>query len=81
VRATSIYAADKLSNLRELRRVYAVRGESAIDLHKAPSLDLRVAAWRDDLTMIARIVPDLGLAADLQAELHRLELERARRRA
>ena len=53
-RAASIYAADKLSNLRELRRVYAVRGESAVDLHKAPSLDLRIEAWRDDLSMIVR---------------------------
>jgi hypothetical protein len=30
--------------------------------------------------MIARVVPDLGLSGDLRAELHRLELERARRR-
>jgi (p)ppGpp synthase/HD superfamily hydrolase len=79
-RAASIYAADKLSNLRELRRVYAVRGESAIDLHKAPSLDLRVGAWRDDLAMVAKVVPDLGLADELRSELHRLELERTRRR-
>ena len=77
-RAVSIYAADKLSNLRELRRVYAVRGESAIDLHKAPSLDLRVEAWRDDLAMIVRVSPDLALAGELRTELSRLELERAR---
>jgi GTP pyrophosphokinase len=77
-RAVSVYAADKLSNLRELRRVYAVHGESAIDLHKAPSLDLRVQAWRDDLAMIARAVPDLLLARDIEIELERLERERRR---
>ena len=75
-RAVAIFAADKLSNLRELRRVYAVRGESAIDLHKAPTLDLRIAAWADDLDMIARVVPDLAMAAELRDELRGLELER-----
>ncbi len=78
-RAAAIYAADKLSNLRELRRVYAIRGETAINLHKAPTLDLRIAAWRDDLEMIGRVVPDLPLVEDLRTELQRLELERARR--
>ncbi len=78
-RAVAIYTADKLSNLRELRRVYALRGEVAIDLHKAPTLDLRIAAWRNDLEMIERVVPDLALAADLRTELHRLEDARARR--
>jgi hypothetical protein len=80
-RAVSIFAADKLSNVRELRRVYAVRGESAIDLHKAPSLDLRVEAWRDDLAMIKAAVPNLALAAELRIELQRLERERERRSA
>jgi hypothetical protein len=78
-RAISIYAADKLSNLRELRRVYAVRGESAIDLHKAPSLDLRVRAWRDDLAMINRATPRHPFAKDIDVELERLERERRRR--
>jgi (p)ppGpp synthase/HD superfamily hydrolase len=78
-RAVSVFAADKLSNLRELRRVYAVRGESAIDLHKAPSLDLRVQAWRDDLAMIAVAIPDIPLAHDIELELERLERERQRR--
>lgn len=78
-RAISVYAADKLSNLRELRRVYAIRGESAIDLHKAPTLDLRVQAWRDDLAMINRAAPHLPLAEDIDVELERLERERRRR--
>lgn len=79
-RAVAIYAADKLSNLREMRRIYAVRGEGAIDLHKAPTLDLRLAAWRDDLAMVARSAPELALAGELQVELGRLEFERSRRR-
>jgi (p)ppGpp synthase/HD superfamily hydrolase len=78
-RAIAVYAADKLSNLRELRRVYAIRGESAIDLHKAPSLDLRVQAWQDDLAMINRAAPHLPLAGDIDLELERLERERRRR--
>ena len=77
-RAAAVYAADKLSNLREMRRVYALRGEAAIDLHKAPSLDLRVAAWCDDLEMIERVASDLPIAADLRSELSRLEQERSR---
>lgn len=78
-RAASIYAADKLSNLREMRRIYAVRGESAINLHKAPSLDLRIQAWRDDLDMVVRVIPGFALAEELRSELSRLELERSRR--
>ena len=77
-RAAAIFAADKLSNLRELRRVYEIRGEGAIDLHKAPSLDLRIAAWADDLEMITRVIADLQLAEDLRLELRGLERERSR---
>ena len=47
--AVAVYAADKLEKLRETREMYESYGEGAINLHKAPSLDLRVAAWRADL--------------------------------
>jgi (p)ppGpp synthase/HD superfamily hydrolase len=78
-RAVAIFAADKLSNVREMRRIYAVRGERAIDLHKAPTLDLRLAAWHDDLAMVVRSAPQLALAGELRTELGRLDFERSRR--
>ena len=60
-RAATIYAADKLANLGELRTLYAERGESAIDLHKAPTLDLRIDAWRRDVAMVERIAPGVTI--------------------
>ena len=76
-RAATVYAADKLANLGELRTLYATRGESAIDLHKAPTLDLRIDAWRRDVAMVERIAPGLALADGLRAGLAALEAERA----
>ena len=48
-----------------MRAIYAAHGEAAIDLHKAPTLDLRVAAWRHDLELVerARPGPELGRRA------------------
>jgi (p)ppGpp synthase/HD superfamily hydrolase len=75
-RAAAIYAADKLANLREMRELYAAHGEAAIDLHKAPTLDLRVAAWREDLEMVRGLTPGLELLPALDAELAAFEQER-----
>ncbi len=75
--AAAIYAADKLANLREMRDLYAVHGEAAIDLHKAPTLDLRVAAWRADLEMVVGVTPQLALVGTLEDELSVFEAERA----
>lgn len=77
--AAAIYAADKLANLQEMRGLYAARGEDAIDLHKAPSLDLRVKAWRADLAMVEKVAPSLGLVAALRAVLDRFEADRMAR--
>ncbi len=74
----AIYAADKLANLREMRDLYAEHGEGSIDLHKAPTLDLRVAVWRDDLAMVERIAPELALVPVLRSELAAFESERDR---
>ena len=61
-----------------MRALYAARGEAAIDLHKAPSLDLRVEAWRDDLAMVERVAPGLELARrGLRRGLDAFEAERA----
>ena len=75
--AAAIYVADKLSNLREMRDLYAAHGEAAIDLHKAPTLDLRVGAWRADLEMVAGVTPRLALLGALEDELSAFEAERA----
>lgn len=75
-RAAAVYTADKLANLRSMRRLYAEHGEGAIDLHKAPTLDLRVEAWEEDARMVARVAPDLALLAALRAELETFRGER-----
>jgi guanosine-3',5'-bis(diphosphate) 3'-pyrophosphohydrolase len=77
--AAAIYAADKLANIGEMRELYAERGEAAIELHKAPSLDLRVVAWREDLKMIDRVAPGLALADGLRDGIDTFEDERARK--
>jgi (p)ppGpp synthase/HD superfamily hydrolase len=75
--AATIYVADKLANLAEMRLLYGARGEDAIDLHKAPSLDLRVRAWRRDLEMAERLAPDHELLVGLRRGLDAFDAERA----
>ena len=74
--AAAIYAADKLANLRDMRRLYAEHGEEAIRLHKAPTLDARVAAWRADAAMAAEAAPDLEFLDELSTTLAEFERER-----
>ncbi len=75
-RAASIYAADKLVNVRDLRSLYGELGEATAERFKAP-LDLRIALWREDLAMLERSVPELGITGELRQELDALEAERA----
>jgi (p)ppGpp synthase/HD superfamily hydrolase len=75
--ALTIYAADKLANIRALRRVYADEGEAVGAELKAP-LDVKVAVWEADLELLARQVPELPFLAELETELR---LMRADRRA
>ena len=79
--AAAIYAADKLANVRHMRRLYAEHGEEAIRLHKAPTLDARVAAWRADAEMAAEVAPGLEFHAELEAGLDAFEGERRARTA
>lgn len=73
--AVLIYAADKLANLRDMRRVYASVGEQiAARFHS--SLDLRVELWRRDIEMIERIAGTNGHVAELRAELDGFVAER-----
>ena len=69
--APAIYAADKLSNIRVLRRALASEGESAGEEFEAP-LDAKERVWADDLEMLRRRAPDLPFVDDLGAELEKL---------
>ncbi len=73
--ALAIYAADKLANIRALRRVYASEGEVLGEELKAP-LDVKVAVWEADLTLLAREVPDLPFLSELEAQLAGLRADR-----
>jgi (p)ppGpp synthase/HD superfamily hydrolase len=73
--AAAIYAADKLSNVRDTRVLYAKLGEAAGERFAVP-LDLRLEFWHDDAEMAARLVRAPALVADLRAELEGLERER-----
>jgi (p)ppGpp synthase/HD superfamily hydrolase len=74
--AAAICAADKLANLHDWRAVYSEVGEDAVEHFKAPTLDARIRAWRDDLGMVVREAPALGLAEQLRDELSTFEAER-----
>ena len=75
-RAARIYAADKLANLRDMRTLYASVGEAAAARFKAP-IDVRVRLWHGDVTMLERLVPELGLVTELRSELDAFDAERA----
>jgi (p)ppGpp synthase/HD superfamily hydrolase len=79
--AAAIYAADKLSNVRDTRVLYAKVGEEAGKHFEVP-LDKRVRAWHEDFEMAAEVAATPDLIADLRAELDALDRERddARRR-
>jgi (p)ppGpp synthase/HD superfamily hydrolase len=77
--AVAIYAADKLANARRMERLYDSRGEDAIRLYKAPTLDARVSAWRADAAMAGEVAPELEFLAELEASLDALERKRRAR--
>ncbi len=76
--AATIYTADKIGNLREVVKLYAFESEHVGELEKAPSLDLRIEAWRSDLAMAIRAGVPNGLCRYLTIELDALELARGR---
>ena len=77
--AIAIYLADKLSNLRDMRRIYAEEAEAIASRFKSP-LDVRVRLWREDLEMAKRAAPDLPYLDDFERELGDFERERSARR-
>jgi (p)ppGpp synthase/HD superfamily hydrolase len=74
--ARAIYAADKLSNIRVLRRTLAKQGESAGEEFEVP-LDVKEEIWAADLEMLRREAPELPFAEDLASELTQLRRARA----
>ena len=73
--ALAIYAADKLSNIRALRRVYAEQGETVGAELKAP-LDVKVAVWEADAGLLGIVCPELPFLSELEAQLEGLRSER-----
>jgi (p)ppGpp synthase/HD superfamily hydrolase len=74
--ALAIYAADKLSNIRVLRRALASEGESAGEEFEAP-LDVKERVWEEDLEMLRHRAPDLPFVDELAEELGKLRQTRA----
>jgi (p)ppGpp synthase/HD superfamily hydrolase len=74
--ALAIYAADKLSNIRVLRRTLGKEGEAAGEEFEAP-LDSKEEIWAADLEMLCREAPELPFVEDLAGELTRLRETRA----
>jgi (p)ppGpp synthase/HD superfamily hydrolase len=74
--ALAVYAADKLSNIRVLRRALASEGESAGEEFAAP-LDIKETIWAGDLEMLRRQAPGLPFVDGLAAELGKLRGTRA----
>lgn len=73
--AALIYAADKLDNLRDMRRAYAADGEAIGDRFNAP-IDLRVELWWSDLEMIERVTGGEAHVTALRDELEGFVAER-----
>jgi (p)ppGpp synthase/HD superfamily hydrolase len=65
--AVAVYSADKIANLRDMRRLYAEIGERAAERFTAP-LDLRARLWLEDADLCERALPGSELAAVLRAE-------------
>jgi len=66
--ALAIYAADKLTNIRGLRRAYAEQGEAVADEFKVP-LELKLEVWEADLALLREKAPELPFLDPLEAEL------------
>ena len=79
-RAATIYTADKLANLRDMRELYSRVGERAAERFTAP-LDLRARLWEEDLEMASGVAPELVLLEELRSELAGFRSQRAGRRA
>ena len=75
--AASIYAADKVSGVREARDGYGEMEEEVESRLGAP-LDLRERTWERDLEMLRSFSPPVPMTDDLERELERLRADRSR---
>jgi (p)ppGpp synthase/HD superfamily hydrolase len=75
--ALAIYAADKLSNVRVLRRAYSRDGEAVGEDFDA-SLDAKQEVWAADVEMLRRRAPELPFVEELAGELAQLSAARAK---
>ncbi len=73
--ALTIYAADKLANIRALRRAHAAEGERAYTELKA-SLPVKIAVWEADVRMLRSAYPDLPFLSELEDQLRDLQADR-----
>ena len=64
----AIYGADKLTNVKALRRAYRDQGEGVAEEFKVP-LDWKLEAWEADLEMLRERAPELPFLDELEREL------------
>lgn len=69
--ATTIYAADKLANLRALRAAYEQQGEVLGARFNAP-LDVKLEHTRRDIEMLDRVRPTPPFVNELKSELEHI---------
>jgi (p)ppGpp synthase/HD superfamily hydrolase len=74
--AVAIYIADKLSNLRDMRAIYALEGEDIAERFNAP-IDVRIRLWKEDAEMAQRVAPELTFLPVFRAALAEFERQRA----
>ena len=69
--AFAIYGADKLTNVRTLRRAYGDEGDRVRAEFKVP-LEMKIEVWEDDCSLLEAEAPALPLLGELRLELSRL---------
>jgi (p)ppGpp synthase/HD superfamily hydrolase len=74
--AFAIYGADKLTNVRTLRRAYGEEGEQVREEFKVP-LELKLDVWDQDRALLVAAAPELPFLGELGLELSRLRADLA----
>jgi (p)ppGpp synthase/HD superfamily hydrolase len=66
--ALAIYGADKLTNVRTLRRAYEAEGDAVREEFKVP-VELKTEVWEADLALLREKAPELPFLDELETEL------------
>lgn len=69
-----IYAADRVANMRDWRRVPPEKREE-VGIRLETTLDERLELWREDLEELTRLDPALPFLAEIELELRGLRAE------